>query len=236
MSLAQRLENYRRGRGREDRLVTLLVTLALLLFFGVVVFGLWGLSSAAEATRQRDRATVLLKERDAALAQVKSASDEKASVQAQLATETDPGRIKALAQRLDLIDERTKQLVETTPGAAGPSGPPGVPGIPGAKGDPGAVGPEGPSGPPGAQGPPGQSIVGPRGPQGAQGDSGPPGAQGEPGPAGPQGDPGPAGPQGPQGPPGQDASTTTTTEPTTTTTTEPSTTTTTSPGPPVELP
>ena len=222
-----RLERFRRGQGHGDKLVPTLMVISLLLFLLVVGLGLRSLDQNAAIRREAARNAILLKERDAALAQVKEAEIEKIGVQEQLATETDPGRIKALAERLDLIDERTKRAVEDTPGAAGPSGPPGVPGIPGPKGDQGLVGPAGPAGP---SGPPGQSIVGPRGPQGIQGEPGATGTQGEPGPAGPQGEPGP---QGPQGEPGEPATTTTTDPPPTTTTTEPGPPD--SPGPPINL-
>lgn len=211
----ERLERYRRGEGRGDKLVPTLIIVALILFLFVVGLGLWGLSKNDEVSRERDRATQLLKERDAALAQVKSAADQKASIQDKLDHTTDPGQVKALADQLKQVDERTKVLVAGTPGAQGAQGAPGIPGIPGEKGD---QGPKGDPGAPGADGKPGApgnpGPAGPAGPQGKPGDSGPPGPQGEPGPPGPQGPPG----ETPtttttQPPPSSSSSTTTTTQP-----------------------
>ena len=220
----ERLERYRRGEGRGDKLVPTLIIVALILFLLVVGLGLWGLSNNDALRRERDQKAQLLKERDAALAQVKSGSDQKASIQDKLDHTTDPGQIKALADQLKQVDERTKNLVANTPGAQGPAGPPGIPGIPGEKGDQGPKGDPGASGADGKPGAPGNpGPAGPAGPQGKPGDSGPPGPQGEPGPP------------GPQGPPGEAPTTTTTQPPPSSTTT---TTTTTGPGngPPVVLP
>ena len=217
--MTSRLERFRTGEGKGDKLIPFLLAIALILFLLVVGVGMWGLSQYDSAKRARDRNAaviserdVVIRERDAALAQVKTASDQKVGIQEQIAHTTDPDQLKALTSQVVAIDERTKQLVEATPGAQGAQGAPGIPGIPGAKGEPGRDSTvPGPGGPAGADGKDGRdsTVPGPRGPQG------------EAGPGGPQGEPGPEGPEGPKGDPGEPPTTSTTQPEPTTTTTEP---------------
>ena len=197
----------------KSRLIRVLAALigVLILFLGGVAW--WGLDKKNEAERERQRANI-------ALEQVRQINGQKSDVKEQRAVETDPGRIKALDDRLAQLENQAAQIVESSDTPTGPPGPPGVAGVPGL---PGSEGPPGPPGPAGANG--ANGVNGSTGPVGAAGATGPQGPQGEPGPSGPQGEP------GPQGPPGEPAPTTTTTEPPTTTTTEPPTTTTTQPGP-----
>lgn len=228
MGVSGRVDRFRQGKGKGDKLVPSLLALSLLLFLLVVVTGLWALDQRQDALDSARINADLVKERDAALAQVKEAETQKIDIQEQIDNTDDPGQLKALADQIKAIDKRTQEVVERAPGVPGPVGPPGLPGIPGPAGPPGPVGPAGPAGASGADGVPGKTgPAGPAGPQGEPGATGPQGPQGDPGPAGPQGEPGPPGPQGEPGEPAP--TTTTTTEPPTTTTT------TTEPGPPFDL-
>jgi hypothetical protein len=201
-------------RDRDWLVPVLLSVMAILI--AIVCFLWWRtLQQSEEIKRQRNRA-------NNALAQVKQYSDQAEELQKRLVNTDDPSELKAIAEQIKKLGERT-QDVAARGGETGPAGPPGIAGLNGEPGQPGISGLPGPPGPQGAQGPAGPAGV--NGTNGAPGAPGPPGNQGEPGPAGPQGEPGPAGPPGPQGPPGEPA-------PTTTSSTRPrQTTTTTSPTP-----
>lgn len=208
------MERFRTGNGDGDKLVPGLIVAGLILFLFAIASGVWGISQASAANRERDA-------KIAALLQVKQLTEQREVLRHQRDETNDPTQLASIADQLTDNITKTQEVVTRAaqPGQAGAPGQPGLPGLNGVNGLPGPPGADGIAGRDGAPGANGRD--------GAAGRDGQRGPQGEAGPAGPQGNP------GPQGPPGQDATTTSSSSTTSTTTQSPTTTTTSPRGRPV---